>query len=237
MKKVDEVFNGRIIYKKATFIGILIMSMVLVGCSSQSKILEPSPVIHLKDKQVEVKQGNEFDKKSNVKKVETSDKKELEYSDKETKGTYTVVGDVDTKVVGKKTLTVKALDKEGNKATEEYIVNIIENTSSAKNDKEEPVPAPVEPVPAPVEPVPAPVEPVPAPVVPSPAPVEPPKKYTEGFMGLLFNTQQEAWDWGEKYCLSEENTKRAFDDIPNNCGYTFAVISTYDKFIVYMEFE
>ena len=89
-----------------------------------------APEIKIKEETVSIEQGSDFDLLSNLESVSDVVDGELEYQMKEIVNDevdtnyYTVLGTVNTEIVGTYDLTVKAVDKYGNISTVNYLLNV-----------------------------------------------------------------------------------------------------------------
>lgn len=101
-----------------------------------SIVIEDSkaPVIKLKEKSITIQTGTAFDAKDNIESVRDPVDGKLEYQDEKEadKGTYIIISDVDSKQAGEYTVTIRAMDKNGNEAEKSYSV-LIQNAVTAEN--------------------------------------------------------------------------------------------------------
>ena len=82
------------------------------------------PEIKLKADNVAIAQGDAFDPKSNIASVKDPKEGDIKYADTSDFGNYTITSDVDTNAPGNYTVTVTAIDYNGNQAEATYQVTV-----------------------------------------------------------------------------------------------------------------
>lgn len=137
---VENVENGQISdYTKeldTNTIGVqeLNYEMIEEDVSKQFKIKvevkdTKKPVIELKQKTITIYVGNTYKYKNNIKSVKDEVDGDLPYVDKapkeSNKGYYTIESNFNGKKVGTYTVTIKAVDKNGNKQSAKYTIKVI----------------------------------------------------------------------------------------------------------------
>lgn len=85
-----------------------------------------SPIITLKSKDVTIQKGTSFDPTSNIESVVDKVDGGLTLANEATFKSYTITSNVDTDTVGDYTVSISAIDSNGNETTDSYSVSVVE---------------------------------------------------------------------------------------------------------------
>ncbi len=85
-----------------------------------------SPIITLKSKDVTIQKGASFDPTSNIESVVDKVDGGLTLANEATFKSYTITSNVDTDTIGDYTVSISAIDSNGNETTDSYSVSVVE---------------------------------------------------------------------------------------------------------------